>query len=200
MNKMKSRYSAEKKLLTLISFMIYGVCNAQNLIPNGDFELRTGCPSNLGQLSTTMFWLQPTTGTSDYFDSCATSWISGVPHTEFGYQPAHSGGGYGGIRTYVMGGGNYREYLETPFYSNVATTLVNGQCYHFQMYVNLCNHCKFNSSEIGVYFSDVLISGVPNWFNLPYVPQITNPIGSLADTLNWMLVSGDYVAMEAKAI
>ncbi len=183
----------KKHIILVQLLLICGICNSQNLIPNGDFEQHTGCPGNLSQLSDANYWIQPSTGTADYFNQCANNPISNVPITEFGFQIAHSGGAFAGIRTWTTGGINYREYIETPFSSIAGSSLVANECYHFQMYVNLCNHCKYNSNDIGVYFSDTLISGVGNWNVLPYVPQLYNNT-SYADTLNWMLISGNYTA------
>jgi hypothetical protein len=61
------------------------------------------------------------------------------------------------------------------------------------MYINLGNICHYNSTDIGVYFSDEYDF---TWSNDPLqvTPQITNITGILPDTLNWTLISGDYTA------
>jgi hypothetical protein len=102
---------------------------------------------------------------------------------------------YSGLITWGSGGGpSYREYIETPFSSTVDSSLIANKRYHFEMYINLCNASKYNSYDIGAYFSDTLISGINNWTPLPLVPQINNTISNIPDTLNWTLISGDYTA------
>jgi PKD repeat protein len=60
------------------------------------------------------------------------------------------------------------------------------------MYFNLANISMFNSDDIQVYFSDVLVSGASN--PLPFVPHIYNPAGNFPDSVNWTIVSGIYTA------
>jgi hypothetical protein len=62
------------------------------------------------------------------------------------------------------------------------------------MYVNLSNKYRYAVDAIGVYLSDTAITGIPNFLPLPVTPQINSTIGFISDTLNWMLVSGDYIA------
>ncbi|MEP7265972.1 MAG: hypothetical protein ABI772_15820, partial [Bacteroidota bacterium] len=180
----------------LILLITCSVIQAQNLIPNGDFEQYSGCPDYEGQIDSALYWKNPTSvnnggGTSDYLNQCATSGsFVGIPENGLGYQPARSGAGYGGILLYVLAAASYREYIETPFTS----PLVAGSCYHFEMYINLANNCYFNTDDIGIYFSNTLISGITNDDPLPFLPQLNNTAGNFPDTLNWTLVSGNYTA------
>ena len=41
------------------------------------------------------------------------------------------------------------------------------KCYHFEMYVNLGNHCHYTTNNIQVYFSNGIINGISNWFCIP---------------------------------
>jgi hypothetical protein len=57
------------------------------------------------------------------------------------------------------------------------------------MYVNLCNLSSFAIEDVGIYFSDT------NDFQpFSVMPQIINSSGFISDTLNWTLISGDYIA------
>jgi len=188
-----------KKILTTFLLATCGISYGQNLIPNGDFEQYWHCPTHESQIDSAKFWFQPhILSSSDYFNQCASSSGSGyhvnVPHGWAGFQQAHSGAGYAGIALWCeFCPINYREYIETSFQS-LSNSLVTDQCYHFQMYINLGNACKYSCHNIGVYFSDSIITGISGYYNLPFTPQITNTIGNVPDTLNWTLVSGDYVA------
>jgi hypothetical protein len=85
---------------------------------------------------------------------------------------------------------NWNEYIEVA----LTTTLAANQCYFFEMYISLANNCFRTSDDIGVYFSDTLISGITNYLPLPFTPQINFTLGLPADTVNWMLLSGYYLA------
>ncbi len=165
------------------------ICNAQNLIPNGNFEQYSSCPSYWGQINYALFWDSPTYGTTDYYNLCAPPSQIGVPFNWGGYQQAHSGNAYSGIT--LRQSQNYREYLYVP----LTSPLISGSCYQFMMYVNLPNNCNSTTADIGVYFSDIAISGISNDDPLPFVPQINNPLGFIMDTLNWTLISGNYTAL-----
>jgi hypothetical protein len=181
-----------KKCLMMVMVFGFSICNAQNLVPNGDFEVHSACPSDVAQLNLALPWLTPTIGTSDYFNQCATNPNVRVPYNTAGYQMAHSGDGYAGIilfYQYIGQGYNYREYLQVQ----LTSVLINNTSYHFEMYVSLAEINYFSVSDIGIYFSDTLISN-PSDSPLPFTPQINNTTGQLVDSINWILVSGNYVA------
>ena len=185
------------KRICIIIFLLTGrICAAQNLVPNGDFEQYSGCPTAPQQIDSLLFWFNPSisgSGTPDYFNQCSNPSIVGVPDNWYGFQQAHSGGGYSGIGLYSTLGmfSNWREYIEVPLLS----PLINNQCYHFEMYVSLANSSSVTTDDLGVYFSDTAITGVNNSHPLPYTPQIINSTGFFTDTLNWTLVSGNYTAL-----
>lgn len=193
-----------KKLIFL--FCLAGnVVLAQNLIPNSDFEGHSGCPVGnvtYGQLGLAVPWYNPTlnigahTGTSDYYNACATDSTFTVPAQNSGifcFQSAHSGSAYAGIflSYYLLPAyANFREYLAIQFTS----PLLANACYSFEMYVNLKCYSKYSTDDIVVYFSDTLVTGIDTFLPMPYIPQITNMQGNYPDTVNWMLVTGTYMA------
>ncbi len=180
------------KLVFIIAMLFTsGVCYAQNIVPNGDFEQHSTCPTSGGQINLALDWIKPTTGTSDYFNSCATSSNWSVPDNLYGYQNAHSGNAYSGVVLWFGNLPNYREYIEIP----LASPLVANICYQFEMFVSLADTCTHSSTDIGVYFSDTLVSGIANFNPLPFLPQIQNTNGVLPDTINWVIVTGIYTAI-----
>ncbi|HRH62466.1 MAG TPA: hypothetical protein PLI68_03985, partial [Bacteroidia bacterium] len=55
-----------------------------NFVYNGDFETKTTCNIGLGDLNIAPQWMQPTFGTSDYFNFCAgLGSLVGVPLNQF---------------------------------------------------------------------------------------------------------------------
>jgi hypothetical protein len=163
------------------------VCYGQNFVNNGDFEQYTSCPSGSGQIDLALFWTNSSLyGTSDYYNQCATQPWVGVPsNIGGGYQFAHSGDAYAGIFLMQLPYLDVREYLQVE----LSSSLISEVLYHFEMYVNLCNLSSFAIEDIGIYFSDT------NDFQpFSVMPQIINSSGFISDTLNWTLISGDYIA------
>ena len=174
-------------IFILIQFFT-GIISSQNLIPNGDFEEYIGCPTNIGQIDSASYWFQPTSGTSDYYNKCASPDYVGVPFHSTGYQPAHSGDGYGGFGL-VSNISNYREYIEIQ----LKESLIPNTNYHLEFYINLINNYRYTCDAIGAYFSNSIVTASSSGVLL-VTPQVINPIGNYPDTLNWMLISGTYKA------
>ena len=95
---------------------------AQELVPNGDFEQYTTCPDSSGQIDHAVGWSRPTAGTSDYFNACQqgvppgfNAFDPGVPDNFFGHQPAYIGigeaFGVGGDSVITVPNPDYREYV-----------------------------------------------------------------------------------------
>ena len=164
---------------------------AQNLVPNPDFETFTSCPNGFSQIDLAIPWVNPSTmGSPDYYNQCSTVNFVDVPNNFWGYQPARSAVAYSGIYIWVNSTSTVREYIEIQ----LTSPLIANSCYHLEFYINLPNSCMYTSDAIGAYFSDTLITGIPNYDPLPFTAQIMNPTGSYPDTLNWNLVSGNYTA------
>lgn len=187
-----------KKLYCFIILIwTYNINSAQNLIPNGDFEIYVDCPYWYNDLDTAYAWSNPMTnvpdvsGTPDYFHACA-NYPVGVPENFQGFQQARSKFAYAGIYLTEGSGANAdnREYIQTF----LNAPLVAGKCYHFEMYINLSNNCRYTTDDIGVKISSNFLSGINNQEPLLYIPDIINLSSNTFDTLNWTLVSGDYVA------
>jgi|SRR6185436_6637446 len=107
----------KKEIYIIILLLMCRICNAQNLVPNGDFEQYSTCPSAFSQLDSALFWLNPTSCSPDYFNQCSNPSSVGVPNNFSGFQLAHSGVGYGGFYLRSNSFPNQREYIEIPFLS-----------------------------------------------------------------------------------
>ncbi|HMG15004.1 MAG TPA: hypothetical protein VK590_06135, partial [Saprospiraceae bacterium] len=156
------------KLFTTFLLLTCSICNGQNLVPNGDFEEYYHCPSNDGQIDSAKYWINPSIiGTPDYFNPCTTG-NANAPNTWIGFQQARSGVAFAGIFLFILPNANYREYIEVPLDSS----LIANECYHFEMYINFANIFKYNTYNIGVYFSNSIIANINNQFPLSFIPQI----------------------------
>lgn len=121
-----------KQIIFFILLFTCRNCIAQNLVPNGNFEGYRSCPTDISQLDTALYWITPTTGTSDYFNQCTTNASIDVPNNQVGFQTAYSGVGYSGIFLFDIFFNvslNYREYLEVPLTS---VSMASTSCGHYK--------------------------------------------------------------------
>jgi len=177
-------------LLSIFLFFILFTAKGQNLVPNGDFEQYSGCPFAISQFDSALFWFNPTGASPDYFNACANPPGVSVPNNDFGYQQAHSGDGYCGVYSWVYGYTDYREYIEIQ----LSMPLISNMCYHLEMYFNSANNVNYITDAMGIYFSDTLITDFSTYFVLPFAAQINNSTGNMPDTINWKLLTGNFIA------
>ncbi|MEP7167951.1 MAG: T9SS type A sorting domain-containing protein, partial [Bacteroidota bacterium] len=185
-----------KPYFLFIFFLFCRICDAQNLVPNWNFEAYDTCPNSLNLLSNAMPWFPANGGTSDYFNSCFDS-INGLPWSPsvdvpvngIGVQNAKSGVGYAGLLTYEYNP-NTREYLEVKLDS----PLIQGLTYYVTFSVSRSDSCIWAVDNLGAYFSIDSALGI-GWSPLPYTPQLSNSAGNfLTDRINWTMISGSFVA------
>lgn len=119
---------------------------SQNLVPNGSFEGRRQCPSQLGNLEEDCFsWTAPTQGSTDYFHACSEE--MGTPENFNGRQNPYEGEGYAGF--YAFAPNEYREYLQVQ----LANPLREGEEYEFSAALSLSERSDFSLATLGVLFS-----------------------------------------------
>ncbi|MFT5049863.1 MAG: hypothetical protein ACI8QZ_001256 [Chlamydiales bacterium] len=163
----------------------------QELIPNPSFEQFTCCPSGPSEITCSILWTAPTLGSSDYFNACDTSGVTGVPLNALGFQDAFHGDAYAAFFALSDTPIGYREYVQTPI---LGTGLESGKTYRFSMQLSLAEDSSVATDRIGAYLSDTAISA-GDYFNLPYTPQFETPAGTfLTDILEWIELDGTFVA------
>ena len=178
-------------LLVLICFI--KKTNGQNLVPNSSFEIFLECPDTtalpmLVNLDTT--WRQ--FNSADYFNVCDLSGYRGVPLNQFGFQNAIINNAYSGLIVYTAGIFG-REYIEVK----LASPLALNQTYYIQFYVSLADTVRYAIENIGALFTDTLFDPfpAPSYTWQTGIPQVENSPGNmLNDKINWMTVSGSFVA------
>ena len=170
--------------------VLFGILHAQNLVPNGDFETYTLCPTfyNTGGPLECKPWFRATGGTPDYFNACHSSGIVGVPNNICGIQPAHSGDAYLGTMLYYTIIGDYREYPEVK----LTSPLIAGTTYVVSFWYSLSGY-SCTSDRLGVVLNNVQVTVPSIYTTLPYTPQLELddvPINNA----EWKLFSKCYVA------
>lgn len=180
----------------LIFFQVFGLKAQENLVPNGSFEEYYSCPVsndlNNDQLELAKGWWKPSMGTSDYFNRCNNG-VVGVPNNFWGYQEAFQGDGYVGFLP-IEWRKSTSEYVGSEY---IQTQLLKplSPCkeYYFEMYINFSNYSRYSFSKIGVTFTKVPIQ-TDNTNSIKIEPQILNSNGFLIDTVEWIKLSGTFIA------
>jgi hypothetical protein len=176
-------------------------------VPNPSFETLLHCPTtpslacggpfNDEIAYCTTNWHNVGCGSADYYNSCDTV-LMGVPNTYFGYQYARTGVAFTGLIVYPLG---YNEYLGTF----LTSTLVTGVKYYVRFYTNHEPNMLVVGADTTDALGALLTNGEPDTTGsmidstfqgvIHQTAQINNPNGLfLIDTLNWMLVSGSFIA------
>lgn len=184
------------KFAALVAIALLGLAPrssfAVNLVPNANFETYSSCPTGYGQIWVATPWDTPNTGTSDYLNACAPVIFPSlnVPQNQLGYQTAQTGVGYAGLIPFSAAP-DYREYIQAP----LTTPLSPGTPYLVKFYVSLADSALQAVDRLGAYLSIGPVGPVPNYFALPYTPQIETPANvPLNNSTGWTLVSGVFVA------
>jgi len=191
-----------KKAIWIFIFFFFSaikIISAQNLVPNPSFEEYDTCLGyivgpDLIEIDTTLkFWFNPTMTSPDYDNICYSLSDSAyhVPKNVIGYQFPRTGHAYIDIDVCTFNPAYHNwEYVEVK----LLDSLLNGKKYCANFFVSLADSVNYAIDNIGLYFSDTLISMATN-YNLPFTPQIVNQPGSfLTDKINWAKISGEYIA------
>jgi hypothetical protein len=170
--------------------------NAQNLVPNPGFEVYNQCPVSYNCIGPQYLlnWVMASSS-PDYFNNCATNNIIDVPKNVMGFQYPHSGNGYIGLITYYSGGPNSREHIQV----RLDSTLKPGRQYCVRFFINFSGDtCRFATNTFGALFTDTaVVPYSPNYsppYLMPYTPQVEYSAGVIADTSNWLEISGVFTA------
>lgn len=177
---------------------------AQNLVPNGSFEIPNDCPFTYGFAdgSSPQAWAA-WRSSPDYFHGCASgdqggNPLMGVPSNGVAFQHAQDGQAYVGLVVYSQFN-EYREYIGTT----LSTPLVAGRSYDVTFWINLAFGGQFEITTSGSNHTSVLFTnrstaefatpGQPVFLNYAHVVHEE----VLLDTVGWVMVSGSFVADSA---
>ncbi|MCF8296888.1 MAG: T9SS type A sorting domain-containing protein [Saprospiraceae bacterium] len=163
---------------------------SQNLVQNGSLEEYYNCPYSSTQLDFAKGWFAPWGGggISEYFYACATNYSFKVPKHGSGFQYAKYGKAYCGFSMFNPNS-NWREYAATA----LSYELKANEKFCISFFVSLANFTNYGIEDIGIYFSydtvqiEHIIADTIN-------PQLINTNGIISDTLNWVEISGTYIA------
>ena len=168
-----------------------------NFVKNGGFEDKYDC-NYPNVLSKAIGWNCVGTDTTKlggelYAINCYSNApdISGT-----GFQYPHSGNTFCRIQVFCMSPCAYynsRIYPKNRLKSN----LTSGRTYCVKMYLSLEEASPYAISDLSLCFADNSIDTI-NYCDRPLtylIPQVNNPVNNIIiDTLNWVLVTGTFVA------
>ncbi len=185
----------ERIVIAACSIICFFEARSQNLVPNPGFETYTTCPGSDGVVNFAPPWISPTTGSTDFFHSCAgtdcaagTPWVC-VPTNWTGSEMPHGGEGYAGLFVTWDGVPDYREYVQ----AQLSEPLQAGTVYTVSFYVSLADDGQKATSNIGAYLSAQAISGFDYNPLSAYDPQVQ--ASSVVDNKNgWTHISGCFTA------
>jgi gliding motility-associated-like protein len=164
-----------------------------NLVPNPSFEDYYSCPPppcNTGNLIYCKNWTSGigSNNSSDYFNTCSNgaSCINAIS-----IQYPRTGNAMAGIELYDGPIGNdNREYLINKLINN----LKGNKRYCANLFTSLSNYSYGAIQNIGLLFSMDSIFAFTSSGLLNKQPQIEYNRGIISDTLNWVKISGSFIA------
>ncbi|MEO8733256.1 MAG: T9SS type B sorting domain-containing protein [Flavobacteriales bacterium] len=174
---------------------------AQELVPNGDFEQYNACPDSLGQIYRATGWSSPTAGSSNYFNACYQGVPTGfnpfnvsVPDNYFGHQPSHSGNGYAGFfcldSVATVPNSDYKEYVSHA----LTAPLTPGAVYNVEFFVNLADRSALSVNDLGALLS-IQMPHRDDTYPITATPQVTNnSLVMLDDSIGWTRIRGCFTA------
>ncbi len=181
-----------RKIAVVVITFNFSLLNAQNLVPNPSFEEYTSCPIGVPDLEGKCNNWTSFRGTPDYFNNC--SYEIGF-NNPFGYQVARSGTAYVGFGNFQKTITNLREQVGVE----LSTQLEVGVKYFISFYISSAYTyllVSIATNKIGALFTTYQYDDPDLNYPLPNSCHVvTNTI--ITDTLNWVKVSGSFVADSA---
>jgi gliding motility-associated-like protein len=183
-----------QRVFALLAFVLFGSIEVQaqmNLIQNPSFENYNNCPNSLSDIPEAYWDKAPNhSGSSDYFNSCATVTSCDVPTNTFGTSTAATGvayaGGYIGLQS-----GTYREYI----FDTLGQTLVSGAKYVVSFAYRLASNARFAGDDMGFYLSSTPPTGTGTG-TLGVTPTSQNASGNyLTNNTSWQIYSDTITAV-----
>jgi gliding motility-associated-like protein len=174
---------------------------AQNLVLNPSFEDVIDCNNNpyVGRIdnpyTNCRHWYDANDRVTRYMTDCKPQigWEYNVPLNYWGYQYARTGGAYAALGSNGFNGVGFTQsdYL----FTHLKDTLIAGKEYCASFYVVVAENLnKSFDRGTSVYFSHDSVCYTSEWCLYSLTPQI-NPVGNIInDTLNWIKISGSFLA------
>ncbi|MFT5819213.1 MAG: hypothetical protein ACI8ZM_000436 [Crocinitomix sp.] len=183
------------KLYSILTILLAtNVVQAQELVPNGDFEDYTECPIATGQIEKAFPW--QTFGQSpDYYNACAAPYGLNVPENIVSYQESYSGNAYVGTFQRLVEYPELKEFIGVKLIAPLEIGNTYYIDYQANMALNLGGNYSVACSHIGGKFTNTVYSlySPPALDNAPHFYDTT----TILEEMGWVTVSGTFVADSA---
>jgi hypothetical protein len=174
----------------VLSIWLLGVCsvaNAQELVPNGNFNYNDSCTAFSLPINTIDPWVK-VYSSADFYHSCFP-FTRSVPHSGGGGGVPYLGEGYAGVYTYRITD-EKREFFTTE----LNEPLVEGVAYRGVFHISRMDSCWYATKSLGMFFSNSLPESSLGYF-YDQNAQIENSSNSfLTDNDGWNRIDGSFVA------
>ena len=209
------------KILIIYIIVVFGLSSnliAQyNYVPNSSFEEYDTCPTRAsGVDSFCRNWFTPTSkmvilpsfpysfqsgGSSDYYNLCSSNPNTLVPGNYSGFQNAKHGNAYVGILFQNDGISiNYKEYIEIELNKKLSKNRIYCLEFYYSIAERFCsNPNNYYPIELGAILTDTIVSRLSGIStqqpqNIFTIPQVSQQLPQIIDTINWIKISGNFIA------
>jgi hypothetical protein len=161
---------------------------AQNVVPNPGFEDTLGCPDDfVFGVQKAAGWNRCGVGTPDFYHTCGSPSLMGVPYNFHGYQQPRNGKGYAGFINYNSYSIQGNELLT----AKLVNPLTAGLTYYIKFFVSRGDNDSVASNKMGLRFSMNACdyNNIPAFNNVAHL--YTNAI--ITDRVGWNQISGAFV-------
>lgn len=201
----------QSRIIILLCLFCFNNTAQVNLIPNPSFEDSTGIPQSASEFYKVKNW-NSLLITPDYFSvySPATTTVSfggsvNVPINCFGIQKPRAGNFYVGIflRTFIPASAGYPPFVHfrEAIGAQLNQQLIANHSYSFTMYYSLADGSGYTTNGLDVIFSytsNVVNTSPSSSNDTTYyynaTGQITHDNSLITDTVNWIKLSGCFIA------
>ena len=189
---------SSKFSIFIVLLNIFTHCYSQNLLLNGSADSMFSCPTNLGQLDSAYFWSNPSINSPDLFSKCGLG-IAQSPNTGRGFQSPRTGESCAGFGfwyspVWLNSWNISKEYIKIK----LSSTLIQNTNYIFRCYLSYSERILLNTNHVAIDSLGVLFLFDDTTFNfsgnINIAPNIWDTTGYYVDTINWVKISGDYIA------
>ncbi len=148
-------------------------------------------------------WYTPGNNTPDYYNVCANTFAypfySSIPHGAYGYLFPKTGNSFAGIGTYIgipAAGGDSIHPISEYVSVKLISPLKANTCYYGEFYTSLADICEYATNRIAMLLTPNALTTTATSFTNSLQPQIEwDTTKFFTDTLNWVKVSGTFIAL-----
>ena len=210
------------KILIIYIIVVFGLSSnliAQyNYVPNSSFEQFYSYPTTGGGIDDFCTkWFTPMSkmltippfpysinnkGSSDFYNEYSITPLCLIPDNTWGYQAAMNGNAYSGIIFSNEGPAfnDYKEYIEIELNKKLSKNRIYCLEFYYSIAERFCtNPNNYYPIELGAILTDTIVSRLSGINtqqpqNIFTIPQVSQQLPQIIDTINWIKISGTFIA------